>query len=55
MVAEDRMQSLRGDQARKLVQSGLLGLCYAHLFSLALISPLFEKQLESGAPAPVAA
>jgi hypothetical protein len=45
MVAEDRLQALRGDQARKLVQSGLLGLCYAHLFSLALISPLFEKQL----------
>jgi hypothetical protein len=55
MVAEDKMQNLRGDQTRKLVQSGLLGLCYAHLFSLALISPLFEKQIEAGAPAPVAA
>lgn len=53
MVAEDRMQNLRGDQARKLVQSGLLGLCYAHLFSLALISPLFEKQFEAGVPVPV--
>jgi SapC len=48
MVAEDRLQNLRGDQARKLVQSGLLGLCYAHLFSLALISPLFEKQFAAG-------
>ncbi len=44
MVAEDRLQALRGDQARKLVQSGMLGLCYAHLFSLSLISGLFEKQ-----------
>jgi hypothetical protein len=50
MVAEDRLQNLRGDQARKLVQSGLLGLCYAHLFSLALISPLFEKQFAAGSP-----
>jgi hypothetical protein len=38
------MQGLRGDQARKLVQSGMLGLCYAHLFSLSLISGLFDKQ-----------
>jgi hypothetical protein len=27
-----------------MVQSGLLGLVYAHLFSLSLISPLFERQ-----------
>jgi hypothetical protein len=45
MIAEDRLQNLRGDQARKLVQSGMLGLGYAHLFSLSLISGLFEKQL----------
>jgi hypothetical protein len=44
MIAEDRLQNLRGDQARKLVQSGMLGLGYAHLFSLSLISGLFEKQ-----------
>lgn len=44
MIAEDRLQALRGDQTRKLVQSGMLGLCYAHLFSLSLISGLFEKQ-----------
>jgi hypothetical protein len=50
MVGEDKMQNLRGDQTRKLVQSGLLGLCYAHLFSLALISPLFERQFEAGVP-----
>jgi hypothetical protein len=44
MIAEDRLQNLRGDQARKMVQSGLMGLIYAHLFSLSLISPLFERQ-----------
>jgi hypothetical protein len=44
MVSEEKLQALRGDQARKLVQSGLLGLIYAHLFSLSLISPLFERQ-----------
>jgi hypothetical protein len=44
MVAEDKLQALRGDQTRKLVQSGMLGLVYAHLFSLSLISGLFEKQ-----------
>ncbi len=44
MVAEDRLQGMRGDQARKLVQSGMLGLAYAHLFSLSLISGLFDKQ-----------
>ena len=44
MIDEAKLQALRGDQARKLVQSGMLGLVYAHLFSLALISPLFERQ-----------
>ncbi|WP_310498180.1 SapC family protein [Sandarakinorhabdus sp.] len=44
MVDEAKLQNLRGDQARKMVQSGLMGLIYAHLFSLSLISPLFERQ-----------
>ena len=44
MVDENRLQNLRGDQARKLVQNGMMGLIYAHLFSLSLISPLFERQ-----------
>lgn len=44
MVSEEKLQALRGDQSRKLVQSGMLGLVYAHLFSLSLISGLFEKQ-----------
>jgi hypothetical protein len=48
MVDEQKLQNLRGDQARKMVQSGLLGLVYAHLFSLSLISPLFERQFQAG-------
>ncbi len=43
MVAEEKLQALRGDQARKMVQSGMMGLIYAHLFSLPLITMLFEK------------
>lgn len=44
MVAEDKLQGIRGDQARKMVQSGMMGLIYAHLFSLSQIGMLFEKQ-----------
>jgi hypothetical protein len=47
MVAEEKLQNLRGDQARKMVQSGMMGLVYAHLFSLSLISGLFEKQVNT--------
>ena len=50
MVDEQKLQNLRGDQARKMVQSGLLGLVYAHLFSLSLISPLIERQFQAGQP-----
>jgi len=53
MVDEQKLQNLRGDQTRKMVQSGLLGLIYAHLFSLSLISPLFERQY-AAATAPAA-
>ncbi|WP_372915713.1 SapC family protein [Sandarakinorhabdus sp.] len=49
MVDEQKLQNLRGDQARKMVQSGLMGLIYAHLFSLSLISPLFERQFAATA------
>lgn len=44
MVAEERLQNLRGDQARKMVQNGMMGLIYAHLFSLSQITHLFERQ-----------
>jgi hypothetical protein len=44
MVAEERLQALRGDQARKMIQNGMMGLIYAHLFSLSQITHLFERQ-----------
>ena len=44
MIAEDRLQNLRGDQARKMVQNGMMGLIYAHLFSLSHITGLFERE-----------
>lgn len=44
MVAEEKLQKLRGDQARKMVQNGMMGLIYAHLFSLSQITGLFERQ-----------
>jgi len=50
MIAEDKLQALRGDQARKMVQNGMMGLAYAHLFSLSLITTLFERQ-QAGAAA----
>ncbi len=44
MVAEEKLQKLRGDQTRKMVQNGMMGLIYAHLFSLSQITGLFERQ-----------
>ena len=48
MVAEDRLRDLRGDQTRKLNQSGAMALIYAHLFSLQLIREIFDRQLRLG-------
>ena len=44
MVSEDKLKALRGDQYRKLVQSGALALVFAHLFSLRRIATLFEDE-----------
>ncbi len=44
MIDEKRLQNLRGDQARKMIQNGMMGLIYAHLFSLSQITHLFERQ-----------
>jgi hypothetical protein len=41
MVDEQKLQNIRGDQARKMVQNGMLGLVYAHLFSLSRMRALF--------------
>ena len=59
MVNEEKLRDLRGDQLRKINQSGMLPLIYAHLFSLQLMREIFEAQINLGkgpinAPAPVA-
>ncbi|MES2336518.1 MAG: SapC family protein [Pseudomonadota bacterium] len=48
MVDETKLNELRGDQLRKMAQSGMLPLIYAHLFSLALMRDVFAKQMASG-------
>ncbi len=48
MVSEEKLRELRGDELRKMNQSGLLVLIVAHLFSLALMRELFGKQLQQG-------
>ncbi|PTQ12293.1 multidrug transporter [Sphingomonas oleivorans] len=48
MVDEQKLRDLRGDVARKLLQSGLLPLVFAHLFSLALIRNIFGRQMQAG-------
>ena len=48
MVNEEKLRELRGDQLRKMNQSGLLALVYAHLFSLQLMRDIFEAQVSQG-------
>jgi hypothetical protein len=48
MVDENKLNELRGDQLRKIVQNGMLPLIYAHLFSLALMREVFSRQMEAG-------
>jgi hypothetical protein len=48
MVSEEAVRELRGDVARKMIQSGLLPLVYAHLFSLSLIRDVFGRQMQQG-------
>ena len=53
MVDEDKVRELRGDELRKMNQSGLLPLLYAHLFSLSQMREVFGRQLQQGkGPAP---
>lgn len=51
MVGEEKLQALRGDQARKMVQNGMLGLVYAHFFSMVNIRDLFAEHAARNAPA----
>ena len=48
MVNEQKLAELRGDQLRKMAQSGMLPLIYAHLFSLSLMSHIFNLQVRQG-------
>ncbi|MEH3046576.1 SapC family protein [Sphingomonas adhaesiva] len=54
MVDEAKLADLRGDQLRKMSQSGMLPLLYAHLFSLSLMRDIFARQMRTGrVPAPL--
>jgi hypothetical protein len=60
MVDEEKLRELRGDELRKMNQSGMLPLIYAHLFSLPQIREVFSRQVMQGkgpiaAPQPAAA
>jgi len=48
MVNEDALRDLRGDVLRKMMQSGLLPLVHAHLFSLSLSRDIFARQIAQG-------
>lgn len=48
MIDEEKVRELRGDELRKMNQSGLLPLIYAHLFSLAMIREVFSLQVAQG-------
>lgn len=53
MINEEKLNDLRGDQLRKIQKSGLLALIYAHMFSLAALPQVFERQVQLGkAPTP---
>lgn len=55
MVSEEKFRELRGDELRKMNQSGLLALIVSHLFSLSLIREVFGKQLQQGKGPQIAA
>ncbi len=48
MINEEKLVDLRGDQLRKMSQSGMLPLLYAHLFSLSLMRDIFARQAQLG-------
>jgi hypothetical protein len=56
MVNQEKLREVRGDVLRGWNQSGLLGLVFAHLFSLELMRDIFARQVEMGkGPVPVLA
>jgi hypothetical protein len=48
MVDEEKLRELRGDELRKMNQSGMLPALYAHLFSLSQIREVFARQVQQG-------
>jgi hypothetical protein len=48
MVDEEKLRELRGDELRKMNQSGMLAAIYAHLFSLSQIRDVFARQVKQG-------
>jgi hypothetical protein len=48
MVNEEKLRDLRGDQLRKMVQSGMLPMIYAHLFSMQRFSEIYARQVQQG-------
>jgi len=48
MVDEEKLRNLRGDELRRMNQSGLLALIHAHLFSLSEMRTIFARQLQQG-------
>lgn len=55
MVSEDKLRDLRGDQLRKMAQSGMLPLIHAHLFSLSIMREIFARQVAQGKVPEIAA
>ncbi|MCJ7420594.1 SapC family protein [Sphingomicrobium astaxanthinifaciens] len=48
MVDEKKFRELKGDQLRKMNQSGMLPIIVAHLFSLGQIRDVFARQVRAG-------
>lgn len=48
MVNEEKLREMRGDELRKMNQSGMLPLVYAHLFSLNIVRDIFALQMQQG-------
>jgi hypothetical protein len=48
MVDEAKLRDLRGDVLRKMMQSGMLPLIHAHLFSLQTMREIFGRQVFQG-------
>jgi len=48
MVDEEKLRELRGDELRRMNQSGMLAAIYAHLFSLSQIRDVFARQVQQG-------